>query len=252
LLKSPAASAQPNESKASEAPPTWVNGWAPVPLSPLPVPYRTLIAPAESFSPGTPTARSANPSLSKSPPASEALSAADDGALYANAGLAPPATAARRNNRTSKADRRIAIIPWADNTARSVRQDMHCAKYPYQHEEDQIHILAHVAHPGGGAQQSRATLPHPTRPIRSRAAESQSATAVRNHGPGTPSLLTLAHETVRHRQEQRGTLPVGKRQGSLKAPIRSQKNTSERRSNDSKPSGALAMNHGDTELDNRA
>jgi hypothetical protein len=89
----------PNWSKASATPGTpglfWVNSWPPVAVSPPAEPGITLTAPARprlpTLSQGAPAAGSANPSLSKSPPAFEPLSAAADGALCANAGLAPAA-----------------------------------------------------------------------------------------------------------------------------------------------------------------
>src|SRR6266540_3077665 len=75
LLKSPLVSAKPNSSPISAVPSTpptpWRNCWLPAALSPPAEPYRTLTAPAcvraPSPSEGTPTARSAKPSLSKSP-----------------------------------------------------------------------------------------------------------------------------------------------------------------------------------------
>src|SRR5215211_2561904 len=74
-LKSPAANADPKRSRNSAVPPTWKNTCPPVPLSPLPAPYSTLTAPAMSFSPGTPTARSATPSLLKSAATSDGVAA---------------------------------------------------------------------------------------------------------------------------------------------------------------------------------
>src|SRR5215475_1973270 len=76
-LKSPDASALPNESPASAALPTpgvsWVKNWLPVAVSPAAPPNSRLTAPASSALPtdsnGTPTAKSAKPSLLKSPDA---------------------------------------------------------------------------------------------------------------------------------------------------------------------------------------
>src|SRR6266508_3793874 len=78
LLKSPAASAWLKASPASALPGTpgvsWVSCWLPAPLRPEAEPYRTVTAPASTIVPtssnSTATARSARPSLLKSPLAS--------------------------------------------------------------------------------------------------------------------------------------------------------------------------------------
>src|SRR5262245_10082242 len=86
-LKSPAASACPNRSPASELPRTsglfWVSNWLPIACSLPAVPYSTVTAPARTSptSPGTPTARSVNPSPLKSPVASAAPNWSSDSAL---------------------------------------------------------------------------------------------------------------------------------------------------------------------------
>ena len=84
LSKSPAARALPNKSNGSAAsatpPPPWTKSWLPAPDSPLADPSRTFTAPASSAVPtpsrGTPTARSAKPSLSKSASTDTAAAAA--------------------------------------------------------------------------------------------------------------------------------------------------------------------------------
>ena len=84
LLKSPAASALPKRSDASAAsgtpPLPCTNCWLPAPDNPAGDPARMFTAPASSAVPtpsrGTPTARSANPSLSKSASTDTAAAAA--------------------------------------------------------------------------------------------------------------------------------------------------------------------------------
>jgi hypothetical protein len=94
LLKSPAAKASPNESPSSEALPTpgvsWVNNWLPVPVSPAAPPYSTLTAPTPNRlldSPGAPTARSAKPSLLKSPAAKTSPKKSPSSAVLPTPGL---------------------------------------------------------------------------------------------------------------------------------------------------------------------
>jgi hypothetical protein len=75
----------------------------------------------------------------------------------------------------------------------------------------------------------------PGRPIRSLVAEDRSAGGVRDQrGPKARVCSRLAHETVRHWQEQRGTASRGgEAKAQVERPVRSQMNTSERGSNDS-------------------
>jgi hypothetical protein len=74
----------------------------------------------------------------------------------------------------------------------------------------------------------------PGRPIRSLVAEAGAPEASTTRRERNPACSRLAHETVRHRQEQRRTATSG---GEAKAYAdrlaRSQMDTSERRSNDS-------------------
>jgi hypothetical protein len=74
LSKSPTPNMLPKKSPASAVLPTpglsWVKNWLPVPVSPAALPYSTLTAPTSCRlldSPAAPIARSAKPSLLKSP-----------------------------------------------------------------------------------------------------------------------------------------------------------------------------------------
>ena len=105
LLKSPAAMAQPNQSSASTAPPTWVNSCPPLVESPPPEPYRTLTTPASSLlatsSKGVPAARSAKPLLLKSPAAKvQPNQSPRSGLLPTWVNSCPPAVVGRRASRT--------------------------------------------------------------------------------------------------------------------------------------------------------
>jgi hypothetical protein len=75
----------------------------------------------------------------------------------------------------------------------------------------------------------------PGRPIRSLVAEDRSAAGVRDRtGPEPRTCSRLAHETVRHREEPRGTADRGgEAKTQVDSPVRHQTDTSERRSNDS-------------------
>jgi hypothetical protein len=75
----------------------------------------------------------------------------------------------------------------------------------------------------------------PGRPIRSLVAEDRSAAGVRDRtGPEPRTCSRRAHETVRHWEEQRGTVTRGgEAKTQLGSPVRYHTDTSERRSNDS-------------------
>jgi hypothetical protein len=125
LSKSPAVNASPKPSNSSAMLPTpglsWVKSWLPDPVSPAAPPYSTFTAPAPVIlptdSPGTPTARSADPSLLKS---ARRLPAAASAAIPESArALAPGDMPTARTMTKATPNRRISHdlpVEWGKRT----------------------------------------------------------------------------------------------------------------------------------------